>query len=242
MSAGGSVAPITDFHCHILPGADHGSANVATSLRQLQLLRHAGVERLIATPHFYPDKTTVGRFLAKRENCLRALLEALPEGEFFPVIIPGAEVLLVEGLDEMEGLERLCIPGTDLLLLELPLRRLTERLSDTVAALCERPDLRIVLAHIERYPEKETAPLLELPLLAQVNAPAFLRLFGAKRYRRLLNEGKLVALGSDLHGDDTAAADAFRRACERMGSDRLHTLMAAADLLLEGAVPSGRPN
>lgn len=224
----------TDFHCHVLPGADHGSANVATSLRQLQLLRRAGVERLVATPHFYPDKTGVERFLRKRECCLRALLEALPN-EPFPTILTGAEVLLVEELDEMEGLSKLCVSGTNVLLLELPLRRLTERLADTVERLTERRDLHIVLAHIERYPAKEINALLELPLQAQVNAPAFLRLFGKKRFLRLLDEGKLVALGSDLHGDDPAASGRFRSACAKLGEKRLTALMAATDALLEGA-------
>ncbi|MEE3459824.1 MAG: CpsB/CapC family capsule biosynthesis tyrosine phosphatase, partial [Candidatus Faecousia sp.] len=40
-----------DFHAHILPGADHGSDGLETSLRQLALAEEAGVDTIVATPH-----------------------------------------------------------------------------------------------------------------------------------------------------------------------------------------------
>ena len=240
MTSPAAIPAITDFHCHVLPKADHGSDGIATSLRQLQLLRRAGVERLVATPHFYPDKTTIDRFLAKREHCFRELAEVLPEGNY-PAIHIGAEVLLVEGLHEMDGLETLCVSGTNVLLLELPMRKLNTRLTDTVAELCDNPRLRIVLAHIERYPFKEVETLLDLPLSAQVNAGAFTSLFGSKRYKTLLDEGKLVALGSDLHGADEAGVARFRKACGKLGQERLRTLMEATDRLLTASLPAYIP-
>ena len=39
---------ITDFHSHVLPGADHGSDSVETSERQLELLNGAGIDRVVA--------------------------------------------------------------------------------------------------------------------------------------------------------------------------------------------------
>ena len=61
---------ITDFHSHVLPGADHGSDSVETSERQLELLNGAGIDRVVATPHFYPSDVTVGEFLDLREQIL----------------------------------------------------------------------------------------------------------------------------------------------------------------------------
>ena len=43
---------ITDFHSHVLPGADHGSDSVETSERQLELVDGAGIDRVVAAPHF----------------------------------------------------------------------------------------------------------------------------------------------------------------------------------------------
>ena len=55
-----------DFHAHLLPGADHGSDSLATSLRQVALAQEAGIGLLIATPHFYPRLESPGAFLERR--------------------------------------------------------------------------------------------------------------------------------------------------------------------------------
>ena len=57
-----------DFHAHILPGCDHGSDGWRTSRRQLKLAREAGVDLICATSHFYGHRTSVERFLQKRQR------------------------------------------------------------------------------------------------------------------------------------------------------------------------------
>ena len=57
-----------DFHAHILPGADHGSDGLETSLRQLALAEEAGVDTIVATPHFYPQSDSFSEFLRRRER------------------------------------------------------------------------------------------------------------------------------------------------------------------------------
>ena len=47
---------VIDFHSHVLPGIDDGSRNIETSIEMLRLSRNAGVDRMIATPHFYADE------------------------------------------------------------------------------------------------------------------------------------------------------------------------------------------
>ena len=71
---------IPDFHAHILPGADHGSDSSKTSLAQLRLAADAGVKRVVATPHFYPNSHTVKDFLAKREASYQRLKSKLEPG------------------------------------------------------------------------------------------------------------------------------------------------------------------
>ena len=41
----------TDYHCHLLPGLDDGSASVAESLEMARLLAEAGFAEVYCTPH-----------------------------------------------------------------------------------------------------------------------------------------------------------------------------------------------
>lgn len=50
---------LTDYHCHILPKMDDGSESVEMSIKMLEMMKLQGVDRIIATPHFY----------AHREKC-----------------------------------------------------------------------------------------------------------------------------------------------------------------------------
>ena len=47
---------MTDFHSHILPGVDDGSKDVEMSVAMLRTLAEQGVDRVVATPHFYPRR------------------------------------------------------------------------------------------------------------------------------------------------------------------------------------------
>ena len=108
---------IIDFHAHVLPAADHGSDSPETSKMQMALLSSAGVDTVVATPHFYPDLHTISDFTSTVDECV----ELIRNIENRPRICLGAEVLYCSGLDTMDGLEKLCIRGTRTLLLELPL-------------------------------------------------------------------------------------------------------------------------
>ena len=59
---------LVDFHSHILPGADHGSDSIDTTLFQLNSAMACGIDRIIATPHFYPNIHTVEDFLSRRNS------------------------------------------------------------------------------------------------------------------------------------------------------------------------------
>ena len=42
-----------DMHTHILPGADHGSRSVEMSLSLIDAALSVGIDKIVATPHFY---------------------------------------------------------------------------------------------------------------------------------------------------------------------------------------------
>lgn len=193
---------IIDFHAHILPGADHGSRNVETTKAQLELLKRADVTAVVATPHFYPQNDSVDSFLERREECADAFLSIEADR---PDVYIGAEVLVCPGIDHMQGIEKLCIVGTETILLEMPFNSWREEHIDAVARI-SRSGLTVVMAHIDRYPEKDVIRLLsECDVLCQINGETQATFKGRKKAERLLRNFPCIAAGSDLHGADKKA-------------------------------------
>ena len=95
-----------DYHAHVLPGCDHGSDSLETSRKQLEMAASAGVKTVCATPHFYPHRESVESFLRRRAECAQLLRAHLPERA--PEVCLGAEVLICNGMERLDGLHRLC--------------------------------------------------------------------------------------------------------------------------------------
>ena len=119
-----------DYHAHILPRCDHGSDGVETSLRQLAMAAEAGIRTVCATPHFYPHRENAAAFLERRARCAAAL----PRRPELPRILLGAEVLICDGMERLDDLPRLCLEGTNELLLEMPFYAWPSSLWDTLFA------------------------------------------------------------------------------------------------------------
>ena len=221
---------MTDFHAHILPGADHGSDGLETSLRQLALAEEAGIRTIVATPHFYPQADDFHTFLKKRERTYDQLL-ANYHG---PIrILLGAEVHMCVGLDHLAGLNEVCIPGTNVMLAELPFRGLSGGLTETFMRLMEELDLRPILAHVDRYDPSHIDNLFSMGLQGQLNAEALCRYFGRKRYLSWIDGGFIAALGSDIHGTEVGYLN-YLKAREHLGP-RAETLESRMDQLLAEA-------
>ena len=225
---------VVDFHAHILPRCDHGCNSSAMSAEQLLLIGSLGTEAVVATPHFYPNEDSIQSFLEGRAGALAAMQQKLPLGEM-PTVYPAAEVLVCAGLHKMKGIEKLAVSGTNVILLEMPLGRW----SDTMmrAAIGVR-DLGLVpvLAHIDRYDLEDVKALLDEGILAQVNAEAFGAFKNPKPYIDYIRSGKVVALGSDLHGTKRGHYQRFVRMQKKLGSLADEVFERSA-VLLEGATP-----
>lgn len=191
-----------DFHAHILPRCDHGSDGIETSLKQVALAKAAGVDVICATSHFYGHQSSVDHFLEKRARCWLELRAQLKEDD--PKIVLGAEVLAFEGIERLPHLESLCLMGTDMLLLEMPFAHWSDRLIDSVEAISDRRDLRIVLAHVDRYDPKQIEMLFSFDRVkGQVNVSSLKKRFQSRQLREWMREGQIVAVGSDIHGTET---------------------------------------
>ncbi len=220
---------IIDFHSHILPGADHGSSGLQMTSEQLALMEKSGVDTVVATPHFYPNLHTVEQFEATVSRCVEDIWSLeLPR----PRICIGAEVLYYEGMERMENIDRLCIKGTDILLFELPLAHWDMEVFDTVRRLARKYTL--VLAHIDRYisdHEEEIELLIDSGALAQINVSSLYSFSVKKKIMPYIKDGRVCAIGSDLHEVDKKAYKHFAEAYKKLGDDYAAIMERSRELL-----------
>ncbi len=190
-----------DWHSHILPKLDDGSKNLDEALQLLRILSEQGVNTVIATPHFYANDESLERFLERRDESYKSLCEALPENS--PKLLLGAEVCYYPGISRLDGLEKLCIEGTRLLLLEMPFEHWTEHTIREVRELAAQGAVTIILAHIERYIDMQDSDVFDelqgMGVIMQVNSSFFNRGVTKRKALKLLAKGKIQLIGSDTH-------------------------------------------
>jgi protein-tyrosine phosphatase len=194
---------IIDVHCHILPGVDDGARNVETSLAMLKASSDQGVQYMVATPHFYATRDRVETFLDRRSEAWETLKPQMNAD--FPKIYLGAEVAFFQGISRADRLEQLRIEGTNCILLEMPFRPWSEGDVDEVSQIYEKHGYTIILAHIERYLAVRAnadyiEDLLEMPVLAQINAESLLDWRQRGMLIKMVRNGQIHLLGSDCHG------------------------------------------
>lgn len=196
---------MVDFHTHILPGIDDGSQSIGESVTLLRMQMRQGVQSVVATPHFYADRSSPEQFLEARNGAWRQLKPYLWTG--LPEIYLGAEVQYFEGISGVREINLLKVEGSDLLLLEMPFQRWTDRMITDVLELNGRLDLQIVLAHIERYlpdqPRSVWQYLCQNGVLMQSNVSFFVDWRTRRKAVSMLEKGEIHMLGSDCHNKTT---------------------------------------
>lgn len=193
---------IADFHAHVLPGADHGSDSLETSLTQLRKAQAAGVDEIFATPHFYVDQNPIDKFLERRERCFDELQNAIIQKNIPIKLHKSAEVTLELGLSKMPNLEKLCIENTSYMLLEMPIGIAWKPW--VYASIDEMRDRGIepILAHIERYDPKSLERVFDYDVKTQINGRSLFNGFFARRkIMSYVNEKSVHFIGSDVHTD-----------------------------------------
>ncbi len=219
-----------DFHSHFLPGIDDGSDSISLSLTMLDAWCNQGIDTVAATPHFYADRNNPERFIRKREAAYNSVREAMARysptnGGQWPDIKLGSEVHFFDGISRFEGLNELCLEGTNLLLLEMPFRTWTSRMIDEVGIIASTTGLMPVAAHIERYfdqPRSLVKAFLDLDIFFQSNAEFFLESKTSRKAVKMLKKGVITFLGSDAHNMGPRAVNlgpALRVISKSLGDD-----------------------
>ena len=195
---------VVDFHSHILPGLDDGSASVEQSIEMLQMEMAQGIDQVVVTPHFYAKHNIPERFLEKRAEAVRLLRKEMAKYPKMPELIVGTEVYYFHGISDSDILPKLTIGNTRYILIELPMSPWSERIYRELENIWIKHDLVPIVAHIDRYiapwhtyhiPEQ----LQKLPVRVQANASFFLDNATRSLAFRLLRQGKIHLLGSDCH-------------------------------------------
>ena len=202
-----------DFHCHILPGVDHGSNSLSNSLKQLEIADKYSISTIVCTSHFYPYKESVAEFLSRRDEGYELLKEKNPTNI---TLIKGAEVMLTMDLAETEGVEKLCIEGTNSMLVEMPDMIHSTWIYDVLLKLRDKK-ISPVIAHIDRYPDEVAQALLDMDLKIQANAISFVKFSKRRKMMGLVELGLIHVLGSDLHGANEKAYKDFLKAKSKLG-------------------------
>lgn len=233
-----------DFHTHILPGMDDGSRDTDESLKMLALSREQGVSAVVATPHFYPEEEAPQRFLSRREAAVRRMLEGGYSWPAYPEVFLGAEVAFYDGICRSSQIGALCIEGTRLLLVEMPVCRWSDRMLEELYGLREGLGLLPVVAHVERYlplqRRRTLDRLLEHGVLIQASASFFAARKTAWRAMRLFRRGSIHLLGSDCHNCTTRPPNlkaALDRIEKKVGAEQAERWSLLGRQLLEDASP-----
>ena len=193
-----------DIHSHFLPGMDDGAKNAAESIELLESMKAQGCSCVIATPHFYPESTTLSSFKKKFSQKFQLLSELIKDRDL-PKIFPGCEAYYFNNISSCEDLGELCLNNSHFLLLELPRSgKITDSILNSITDIYLNRGIVPIIAHIERYMRyKNYHELLDLVdsgyARAQINASSFVKKREAKGVIALIKDGIVSYIASDAH-------------------------------------------
>lgn len=194
------------MHTHLLYGVDDGSRSEEETLSLVRMDMEQGVSTIIATPHYDPEDAGQKEALLERFQSVKKLLQA--NGINIPLYL-GCEVLYFGSIVEhLRAGKILTLADSDYVLVEFYPGESWQTICRAVRKIAQG-GYRPVLAHIERYEalrSHDVSELTEEGAYLQLNAGSIGGgLFDktASFCRKMLKEGLIDFLGSDMHRADT---------------------------------------
>lgn len=233
-----------DFHSHILPAIDDGANDVNVALEMLSKSYNDGVDTVVSTSHCYITEGCgdIDKFLKHRTSAYNILKTAIArDGRDSPEILLAAEVHVSAGMSRCENLPLLRIPDTDYILLEMPYENWTDAVFEEIYHVI-RMGMRPIIAHLDRYPNKEAQirELLSLDVLCQINAGAFLNKDSRKMILRFLKSDAAHVIGSDMHNMTSRSpnlAEAYSVIEDKFGSAYADFFESNSKCILHNGIP-----
>lgn len=233
--------PVIDFHSHVLPGIDDGSASLDESIAMLQMAAGQGITHIVATPHFYPAQDDPQRFLDRRDRAEEKLRREMAKYSGLPELFVGAEVYFFRGMSHSEVLPLLTIQEKKCIMIEMPHTSWGESFYRELWQIHSHFSLVPIIAHIDRYispvgMHRTMKQLEQLPVMIQANADAFLKKKTAAMATKMAKTGQIHLLGSDCHNLDTRKPNlgpALQVLHSRAGAEAVEHIRKCGKELLE---------
>jgi protein-tyrosine phosphatase len=224
---------LIDLHCHLLPGVDDGSKDLAMSLDMARMACTDGITTTVCTPHILP---------AVYENegpqikaAVTLLQQALSMADIPLRVLSGADVHMVPDL--VSGLNNgriITLASSRYLLLEPPHHVMPPQFEDCIFRL-HSAGYVAVLTHPERlsWIDSQYASIQRMVsngLWVQLTAGSLTGRFGRRpRYwaERMLDEGLCHVMATDAHNTSTRPAHLARAramAERRVGAAEAHNI------------------
>jgi protein-tyrosine phosphatase len=239
---------VIDLHCHLLPGIDDGSPDLATSLAMAEIAVADGIVTTACTPHILPG--VYANTAAGIRAAVAALAKALAEAEIPLDLTVGADVHVDPALvANIKAGKVPTISGSRYLLLEPPHHVLPPRFEEFTFGLAAAGIVPII-THPERLKWIEghydiMQRLAGRGILMQITAGSLTGRFGGRaRYwaERMLDERIVDLLATDAH-DTTRRpprlSEARELVAKRCGDEAAAALVGTNPLaILRNAAPS----
>jgi len=225
---------LIDLHCHLLPGIDDGSDNLAMSLAMARMASSDGITTIACTPHILPG--VYNNTGPQIRAAVAGLQQRISEAGIPITVVTGADVHIAPdlGIQLREG-RVLTLNDSRYLLLEPPHHLLPPRLEDLVFGLQAAGYIPII-THPERLSWIEGGfdlikRFVNNSVLMQITGGSLLGEFGRRpRYwaERMLDEGLCHLLATDAHKTDRRVprlSEAYLLVAKRLGEEEAANLV-----------------
>ncbi|MBQ8540463.1 MAG: hypothetical protein IJ435_03195 [Clostridia bacterium] len=230
---------MVDLHSHVLFDIDDGAQSIEESLAILKRARDAGINKMMATPHFSIGED-VDKFLDRRKRRFDNLKAAAAAEGLDISLKAGAEVYITDEIFNEDRLPDLTFEGSNIMLTEFRYHSLKpETFLGYVDEIISN-GIKILVAHPERYSYlMENARLLDALLardvLLQVNAISLFEDSDEGDFARFLVKNELAhVIAGDIHHPESRRIKAMKKLGENSAPYIVRALSSVPDEIFEG--------
>lgn len=208
-------APLnTDMHCHLLPRVDDGSKSEDESMACLQVMKAAGFDNVILTPHYQtPRFPNTEEDIESRFADLK--LDIASHGKYNGSFLAGVagEYRVDTGFNDRIATNKFLLVAGKYLLMEFSLHQKILGLDQIIFDL-QMKEYDIVIAHPERYSYFSSSSqvlrrLKDMGVYFQINILSLSGFYGEGPCRKayeMIENGWVEFMGTDMHNSIYAQA------------------------------------